>query len=283
MKAANGEKRSFDQLREHYEIEKKLAAKLRHSGAAERKALYNSVYDELFTTVRHHPQLIRKASEDEKQAAVSQQMALLKGFLRPSTRFLEIGAGSCHLSLTVSRMVKCAYAVDVSEEITKNLKRHNNFQFLLSDGCSIPVPPGSIETAYSFQLIEHLHPNDAHEQLLNIYKALGDGGVYICITNNRVTGPHDISKYFDEAATGLHLKEYSSTELKDLFLKCGFQDIKFYLGIKRNYFEVPAFLIRMCEDIANCVPRRIRKRVIGGGPLRRIIDLLIVVGRKQFI
>jgi hypothetical protein len=63
--------------------------------------------------------------------------------------------------------------------------------------------------AYSYQLMEHLHPGDALEQLVNIYQALKRDSVYCCVTPNRISGPHDISVYFDTVAQGLHLKEYS--------------------------------------------------------------------------
>jgi len=40
-----------------------------------------------------------------------------------------------------------------------------------------------------------------------------------------LSGPHDISAYFDDGATGFHLKEYSNEELYRLFLKTGFKNI----------------------------------------------------------
>ena len=53
------------------------------------------------------------------------------------------------------------YAVEVSEEITGNLAFPRNVRLLLSDGTSIPVPDASVAVAYSNQLMEHLHPDDA--------------------------------------------------------------------------------------------------------------------------
>ena len=38
--------------------------------------------------------------------------------------------------------------------------------------------------------------------LANLYRALKPGAVYVCITPNRLSGPHDISLYFDSVATG---------------------------------------------------------------------------------
>lgn len=61
--------------------------------------------------------------------------------------------------------------------------------------------------------MEHLHPDDAYEQLQEIYNALIPGGIYICITPNRLSGPHDVSQYFDSIATGFHPKEYTTVEM----------------------------------------------------------------------
>ncbi len=53
--------RPVEQIREHYEIEKELADRLRLSSRAERRQMYGRVYDELFRRVPHHSQLTRKA------------------------------------------------------------------------------------------------------------------------------------------------------------------------------------------------------------------------------
>jgi predicted SAM-dependent methyltransferase len=58
--------------------------------------------------------------------------------------------------------------------------------------------------------MEHLHPDDAFEQLKQIYTALTPGGLYICTTPNRLTGPHDVSKYFDETAAGFRALNHAS-------------------------------------------------------------------------
>lgn len=49
--------RSPDRIRAHYEIERDLASRLREAPAAERLALYRTVYKALFARVPDHPQL----------------------------------------------------------------------------------------------------------------------------------------------------------------------------------------------------------------------------------
>lgn len=216
------ERRTPAQLWEQYEIEKEIAAKLRNAPKEDRRVLYSKCYEELFQRVPHHSQLTFKASEADRARRIALQLGMLKRFLRPTTTFLEIGAGDCALSLAIAKDVRKVYALDVSSEITRTQSVPPNFELVLSDGTSIPVPRGSIDVAYSNQLMEHLHPDDALQQLTNIYHALAPAGVYICLTPSRLTGPHDISGYFEKVATGLHLKEYTLSELTQMLRQVGF-------------------------------------------------------------
>ena len=201
--------RGRDALIRHYEIERELADRLRRAAPAERKALYSRVYDELFSRVPDHPQNTWKNEPALQAARTARQARFLDRFLTADSVYLEVGPGDCHLALTIAQRVSRVYAVDVSELIAQNGELPANFKLIISDGVSIDVPPGTVRVAYSNQLMEHLHPDDALEQLGEIYRALGPGGVYVCITPHRFSGPHDISRFFDAEARGFHLKEYS--------------------------------------------------------------------------
>jgi predicted SAM-dependent methyltransferase len=175
--------------------------------------------------------------------------------------------------------VKKVYAIDVCTEIIKIIVPQKNFEFIISDGCSIPVSENSISIAYSNQLMEHLHPDDAFAQLQNIYNVLIPGGVYICITPNRFIGPSDISKYFDKVATGFHLKEYTVEELHTLFRKVGFSKIYFYIGGKGIYLKFPVFLIESVEKFLNILPFSFRKKITNTSPFQALLGIRIV-GKK---
>jgi SAM-dependent methyltransferase len=232
--------RTAERLRAHYEIEKALAAKLRAAGREERKHLYGELYDELYREVPDHPQLTREHLPSETENAVARQLRMLRPLLTLNTNYLEVGPGDCALLSEVAKHVGKAIGVDVSAEITSNKQRYSNFELLLSDGTSIPVEPASMDVAYSNQLMEHLHPDDAHEQLVNLSRALRSGGVYVCITPNRLTGPHDVSRGFDTAATGFHMKEYTNGELIALLRSCGFESVAVYTTVRGRSARVPA-------------------------------------------
>lgn len=270
------ETRTPEQLWEHYLIEKDLATMLRSASKAERGGLYSSVYEELFRRVAHHPQLTNKVSPAQRAQRIGPRMALLRPWLTPQTKFLEVGAGDCALSLALAEHVAHVYAIDVSAAITQTTTRPENFTLALSDGTSIPVPEGQITVAYSNQLMEHLHPEDALDQLTNIYRALAPGGVYICLTPNRLTGPHDISRYFDPVATGFHLKEYTCTELIALFQSVGFRSVQQCLRKGNTYVRVPGPVARCAEWTIERLPPRLQKRASTTRLARGLLEIHLI-------
>jgi SAM-dependent methyltransferase len=259
VRLPKNELRSEARVREHYAIERKLADRLRQSTPEDRRTLYASACDELFSRVPDHPMLRVKQSSSGRD--VTWDLRLLSRFLRDDTVFMEIGPGDCAVSIRVAERAKQVYAVDVSTEITKNVHFPKNLRLCLSDGISVPVPQQSVHLAYSAELMEHLHPDDAAEQLRNIYRALAPGGVYVCVTPNRISGPHDISRYFDEVSTGFHLREYSCGELNRLLREVGFSKVLFYVGARGWYLRCPTVCTSALELGLEHLPRSARKRL----------------------
>ncbi len=250
--------------KERYEIEKELATRLRESSREERKLLYVTLYDEFNQRVPIYTELAEKQSAHDANTLSSPQWRFLRRFLHKDTVFLEIGAGTCAISLAAAQCVKKVFALEVSKEITRHVKNSENFALVLFDGFAIPLPAESINVAFSDQVIEHIHPDDLLEQLTSIHSVLANRGSYICITPNRLNGPHDISRYFDVVATGFHLREYTNSELSDLFKQAGFSKVKAYVGIPALYVRFPLFVLRLQEGLLNCLPHKLSK------PLARI-------------
>lgn len=244
--------------KERYEIEKELATRLRKSSRAERKTLYVALYDEYNQRVPIYTPLDQEQSAQDATTFASPRWRFLRRFLRKDTVFLEIGAGTCAISLAAAHYVKKVFALEVSKEITRHVESSDNFELVLFDGFDIPLPVESINVAFSDQVIEHIHPDDLLEQLMNIYSVLANQGIYICITPNRLNGPHDISKYFDAVATGFHLREYTNAELSNLFKQAGFAKVKAYVGIPALYVRFPLVLLRLQEGLLNHLPRKLR-------------------------
>jgi len=273
-------RRSAAQIREHYEIEKELAARLRGGTAEQRKQLYGQVYDEMYRRIPHHPMLTRKVSPAERAVLISAQMEFLTRFIAKDTTYLEVGAGDCALTFEVAKRVRKAIGVEVSAEIPLADQRPRNFELVLSDGTSIPVPAASVDVVYSHQLMEHLHPEDARVQLVNLNRSLRRGGVYLCLTPNRLTGPHDISRGFDTVATGLHLHEYTNAELFDLLHSCGFEPLMLYNSLRGHTFRIPTRPLLAIESWLMRQPAERAAALLSRPLLRNLINNCRVVAVK---
>lgn len=262
------ETRTLEQLRQHYEVERELADRLRRATKEQRRTLYSEVYDELFKRVPLHPQHTNKADAERLAADVAEKMEIVAPFLNSKTVFLEVGPGDCEFAKAVAEKVARVLAVDVSDEITRKRTLPDNLQLVLSDGSTIPVEPGSVDVAYSNQLMEHLHPDDAVEQLRHLHAALAPGGVYLCITPSRLTGPHDISGEFDREATGFHLKEYTVGDLSALFRAVGFARVRIIFGGRGKFMLLPTWPAVVCEKLLSLLPHGLRKAIALKPPFR---------------
>lgn len=262
------ETRTPEQLRQHYDVERELADRLRRATKQERRTLYSEVYDELFKRVPEHPQHTNKASPERLAADVAEKMQIAAPFLKKDAVFLEVGPGDCEFAKTVAAEVASVLAIDVSDEITRKRELPANLRLVISDGSSIPVPPDSVDVAYSNQLMEHLHPDDALDQLRGLHAALKPGGVYICITPSRLTGPHDISFAFDREATGFHLKEYTVGDLAALFRQVGFAKVRIVFGGRGKFMLLPAWTATIFENLLGMLPHGLRKAIALKPPFR---------------
>lgn len=245
-------------FRHHYEVEKEIAQRLRSASREERRELYTSAYDELFERVPEHPQL-NDTPTGPRPGDAEDQWRFLRRFVGSDTRLLEIGAGDCALAARAAARVRSVTALDVSPTILSCADVPDNVRRVVTDGIELPVPDGSVNVAYSSQLMEHLHPDDSKDQLAGIVRALEAGGTYVCVTPNRLTGPHDVSRYFDDEACGLHLKEYTVTELDELFRSAGFRRVRAYVGTRGLFVRVPLGVMRGVERLVGAMPSERRR------------------------
>ena len=94
--------RTDQQIRDHYNIEKKLASQLKQASQEVRQTLYSELYETLYRTVPSHPMLTAKHTTDQREQDVAALMHIIKPFLRRDATFMEIGAGDCALSFEVA-------------------------------------------------------------------------------------------------------------------------------------------------------------------------------------
>jgi len=276
----SGNERSLERIRAHYLVERELADRIRRAkGPEERRHIFSTMYDELFERVPDHPRLISDHDRMERRARdLERNLAQLRPYLSEDCSFLEIGAGDCALSVQVASRVRHVYAVDISDQ-TQGRALPSNCELVISDGRSIPVPEGSVDVAFSDQLMEHLHPDDAMEQLRGIRDCLRPGGTYVCVTPNRLYGPTDVSGYFDDVARGFHLREYSLREIRRLFTTSGFGHLDVYVGARGWFARCPPRPLETVETVLERLPSRMRRRFAGTRPLRALLGIRVAAKR----
>jgi ubiquinone/menaquinone biosynthesis C-methylase UbiE len=267
-----------EKRRIHYELEVRLADRLRTAPASDRPRVYGEVYDELFSTILDHSQLV--VDPARRELVAKDRLKLVKRFCDRNAALLEIGAGDCEFSLAASREVGRVVAVDVSAEILNFHSTHENLEVYVTDGTTFPLEDDSIDVVFSDQLIEHLHPEDVATQMREVRRVLSPKGVYVCITPNRANGPHDISGYFDDRARGLHLREYNSTELREVFRASGFDQFRFYAGGRGRYVRIPGVLLTWSEQIYSQLPQTVRRRLRTWAIVNAWLGLNVAAGRS---
>jgi SAM-dependent methyltransferase len=265
--------RSAERVLAHYELERELADRLRCAPADARPRMYTEVYRELFASLPDHPQ---HRSLPQTSDHADGQFRRIASRLQPGCVFLEIGCADAALGFAAARRAGTVYGLDVTDAVVDVAKAPPNFRFLPTDGVEIPLPAGEVDVAYSHQVMEHLHPDDAAEQLAEIHRVLKIGGLYICITPSRVSGPHDVSCYFDYEATGLHLKEYDYGILRAMFRRAGFRKISGVVSRRGYEIRLPDFAIRAAERGLLTLPLHLRASVTSLGPVQVILGLTVL-------
>jgi len=265
-----------DRLRRHFEIERELADRLRRASKKERKTLYGELYDELFRRVE------MPGNSEAQRAQVGLLLELVRPLIEGRRSFLEIGAGSCDLSLALAERLDRVWAVDAVDPGLSTESTPPSFHFVGAEALRESVPRGSVDVALSCHFVEHLHPDDLADHLGDMFNLLVDDGAYVVITPNRIYGPHDISRGFSDHAVGLHLCEYTHRDLALALRRAGFPDIRVF----RRLGEPPrsgGALIGLVEQVVGALPGRWRRALVSLAPRQapfRPLEQVKLVGFK---
>lgn len=262
--------RAPERLIAHYTLERELTDRLRQASPEARGRMYTEVYRELFTSLPDHPQKEVRRGDVNRRDSEFYQIA---NELKPNSVFLEIGCGDAAFGFTVAKTVRTVYGLDVTDTLIDFESAPSNFRYLATDGIDIPLPGEKIDFAYSNQVIEHLHPEDAAKQLAEVYRVLKPGARYTCITPSRLTGPHDISCYFDYDATCLHLQEYDYAALRSLFRAAGFRHFSCSVWTRGRQIVLPYWVLRTLEHILLRLPSSTRAALTRPIPIKALFGL----------
>jgi len=252
-----------DQIYQIYETEIKHSNRLRISDTKKRKLLYEKVYEDYYSELPFHPAFKVKNNFEIQKNRLDFQLNKLIPIVNKNQVFVEVGAGDCALSKQLSSYVGKIYALEISQTYAmQENELPSNMEIVIFDGFNFPFEANSIDFVYSNQLIEHLHPDDALEQLRSIFNCLKKGGRHMIITPNRLLGPGDITGHFGDEPIGFHLKEYTDLELRSILKSVGFKKFKFQTIIKGKSIYVPLLIKWVLESYFSKISKQKRERLL---------------------
>ena len=255
------QERSLERLRHHYEVERELAARLRKSDRTERTKLFATLYDELFERVPDHPRLTRRETEEESRRNIESQMRLLAPHLRPDAVLLEFAPGDCRLGFAAAGRCRKVIGVDISDQRADNDPGPENFDLVVYDGYHLDLPAESVDVAFSYQFLEHLHPDDVDPHFQIVHRLLKPGGVYVFDTPHRFSGPHDISRYFGDGLDCFHFQEWTFREMRRLLTRNGFHSSHPHRGGRVRTSSGFRILHEGLESLVDILPKALRQKL----------------------
>ena len=254
--------RNLERLRHHFEVERELACRLRASTREERPALFKALYQELFDRVPDHPRLTRRESPEESSRKVEGQMRLLRPVLQPGATLVEFAPGDCRLGYAAAATAGRVIGVDISDQRLGEDKARapRNYELVVYDGYHLDLPSGIADVAFSYQFLEHLHPDDVRPHFDIVHRLLKPGGWYVFDTPHRFSGPHDISVVFGSELVGFHFQEWTLGDMRRHLRQCGFSTMQAIKGGRRCGAVMTAAWL-LVESITGLLPRALRKRI----------------------
>ncbi|MGV3658748.1 MAG: class I SAM-dependent methyltransferase [Prosthecobacter sp.] len=254
--------RSLERLRHHYEVEKELATRLRASSREERSALFKELYQELFDRVPDHPRLTRRESPEESRGKVDGQMRLLQSFLKPGDTLAEFAPGDCRLGYKAASSIGKVIGVDISDQRSAEDRANApaNYELVVYDGYELSLPPAIADVAFSYQFLEHLHPDDITPHFEMVRRILKPGGWYVFDTPHQYSGPHDISAVFGTELVGFHFREWTLWDMRRHLRQCGFAAIH-PLKAGRRCGRLASWVWMTAERVTGLLPSSLRKAV----------------------
>lgn len=244
---------------QHWNLERRLAAELQASTPEDRADTFEAAYSALYDVLKWHDQVpnARQSTPHEAwEAAIGE----------PPQTIYEIGAGH---GLLLHHLAEAGH-ICRGTEITRHRggdssSPHPRISWGATDGVHLDrfEQPGSFDVVITNQVVEHLHPDDLDEHLRTARSLLVPGGRYILSTPHPYTGPHDVSQVFGHLhASGMHLKEYTWSELSDACVRAGFTRVE------------AATTVLLEPKIQRLVGGPVRARRLTGGPYLRAMRWL---------
>jgi SAM-dependent methyltransferase len=208
----------------HWQLEKALAKELLNSAPENRWEIFERCYSTLYRELWWLNKFVCSGCTSDSSQRYRMWLDLVG---EPPKRIYEVGSGRGELITYLAGLgFNCKASEVTRERGQKHAEEHPNLCWVMSDGVHFQKfeAANSCHVVISNQLIEHLHPDDVRDHFEGVLYILSNGGKYIFTTPHRFGGPSDISRVFKrDTPMGMHLKEYTYKELKNLLEKVGFR------------------------------------------------------------
>ncbi|HEY6437452.1 MAG TPA: class I SAM-dependent methyltransferase, partial [Ignavibacteriaceae bacterium] len=143
---------------------------------------------------------------------------------------LDIGSGNGKLAIAMAKKGNVVTGLDVSKiAIQAAQEFHNKIApdtpvgFKFGDARELPFADNTFDYITSQDLVEHISENDFEVHLAEVYRVLKPRGRYVFWTPSELRGGSSL---------GLHLKEYTITEIDKIIrntkFKYSWYDLRFY-------------------------------------------------------
>ncbi len=205
-----------------FELEKKYAQQIlttsQHSHA--RLSLIQQANDEVMALVDSYT----STGIDGQHTST---LKMIKKIVQPGAEILDFGCGQGELVKLLNQAGYSGFGYEISphgRQIAQELLSNNNLtaRILTQD----QFVTKKFDLIVLDNVIEHLVPDEIDNLITKFKQILTDQGQILIITPHRLAGPHDISRYFlpvGSQAQGLHLREYTVSDLKQLLDRHGLQ------------------------------------------------------------
>lgn len=225
----------------------------------------------------------------------SNDLIVFLGPLLKGKKVLDFGCGYgeslVHIARYAEQTVGCEITAFLVEQAHNTLQREglgakaSVFLNPPNSQMKIEITDNQFDVVFSTDVIEHLHPDDAKNHLVEVRRILKPGGMYVINTPHRLSGPFDVSVHFvprGSSPQGLHLLEYSYGELVERCAEAGFSAVEAYpfqYNILRRFMIrsiIPRFMMR--ADMHSRI-----EKIVAHAPyiVKRILySMVLVFARK---
>lgn len=238
-----------EMILKHWEIEKSLTIELLESNPENRLEIVEKCYDKLY---RELWWLNKFIGTDNKMLPSQLYKNWIELIGPPPKKIYEIGSGKAGL---ITFLASCGFECKATEITCERGKKYAteslNLSWGNSDGINLDrfEPPDSYDVVISDNVIEHFHPDDLCEHFKNVFSILSKEGRYIFVTPHKHMGPTDVSIVFKrDKPIGMHLKEYTYSELKEKLEEAGFIDIYAVFNIPAKITQLYGIYIKPRES-----------------------------------